>query len=699
MIKDLLKKPEIIIVGMMSIIISCQPMIPPPDPVGPVPTEQQMAWQEMEFYGFLHFNINTFTNMEWGMGGEPPETFNPTALDARQWARVAKEAGMKGLIITAKHHDGYCLWPSQYTEHSVKNSPWKDGKGDVIRELADACEEYGLKMGIYLSPWDRNHADYGKPEYLNYFRNQIRELLTNYGDIFEVWFDGANGGDGYYGGANEVRKVDKRSYYDWENTIKLIRALQPNAVIFGDGGPDVRWIGNEHGFSYPTTWSLLLKDSVYAGMPDYNIKYAKGQENGTHWIPGEADVSIRPGWYYHKSEDHQVKSLVHLLDIYYRSIGQNSSLLLNLPIDRRGLVHENDERQLKKLTAQLKLDFADELVANKKAQATNTRGGAPTYSASNVNDQNSSTYWATDDEIVSASLTIDLGKPTEINRFLIQEYVRLGQRVKKFSLEAEVNGQWITIGNQTTIGYKRILRFDKVSATKIRLNIDDSKASPLISNIEAYHAPAIVDVPVVSRNKQGLVSLTTPEESVEVYYTLNGETPTVNSEKYVGPFSVDQPASIQAMSFDPLTKRQSDKIEVAFDISKKYWRIVDESENAEKAIDDDDGTNFTMANENGAPEIILDLGEPETVTGFTYTPTQSRWKSGIITHYSFYTSNDGKTWSLASKGEFSNILNNSIEQKIALEEKVKTKYVKLVADKVMDDAGKAIVAEIGITTN
>lgn len=224
-----------------------------------MPSHRQLMWHEMEYYGFIHFNMNTFTNMEWGMGNESPESFNPTELDARQWARVAKEAGMKGIILTAKHHDGFCLWPSAYTEHSVKNAPWKNGKGDVVRELADACREYGLKMGVYLSPWDRNHSAYGSPEYVTYFHNQLKELLTNYGDIFEVWFDGANGGSGYYGGANETRKIDNKTYYQWDEVTRIVRELQPNAVIFGDGGPDVRWVGNEEGWANETNWNLLRK--------------------------------------------------------------------------------------------------------------------------------------------------------------------------------------------------------------------------------------------------------------------------------------------------------------------------------------------------------------------------------------------------------------------------------------------------------
>ena len=546
--------------------------VPPPKPVLPIPSNAQMDWQEMEYYGFIHFSINTFTDVEWGYGDKSPELFNPTELDVRQWARVAKEAGMKGLILTNKHHDGFCLWPSKYTEYSVKNSPWKNGKGDLVKELAEACREFGLKMGIYVSPWDRNRPDYGKPEYITYFRNQLTELLTNYGDIFEVWFDGANGGDGYYGGAKEFRKVDKKNYYDWENTNKLIRKLQPNAIIWSNNGPDARWVGNEHGFAYNTTWSPLLRDSIYGGMPNFK-DYAAGQENGTHWVPAEADVSIRPNWYYHKSEDDKVKTLKELTDIYYKSVGRNSTLLLNFPVDRRGLIHENDEKQLKKLTAQLKKDFKTNVAKNIKITATNTRANDDNYGAKNVVDGNKKTYWTTDENVIKASLTIHFEKPTPVNRFLIQEYIKLGQRVKEFSLEAEVNNVWKTLHNQKTIGYKRILRFNTINATKLRLNIEDARDIPIISNIEVYNAPLIVDVPKITRAKECLVTLQGPEKGLEIYYTLNNTAPTTASLKYTKPFLIDKPIVLKTFSLDPKTKEKSDILTKYIDISKNLWTV------------------------------------------------------------------------------------------------------------------------------
>ncbi|MGB8492359.1 MAG: alpha-L-fucosidase [Bacteroidales bacterium] len=465
-----------------------------PKPFGPVPNENQMRWQEMEYYAFLHFSLNTFTDQEWGDGAEDPKLFIPKDLDCRQWARVCKEAGMKGIILTVKHHCGFCLWPSKYTGFSVKNSPWKDGKGDVVRELADACKEYGLKLGVYLSPWDRNYADYGKPEYITYFRNQLTELLTNYGPIFEVWFDGANGGSGYYGGARETRRIDPKTYYDWQNTYALIRKLQPNIVIWNDGGDrgDLRWVGTEAGYVGETNWSLLnAKGDVTTDMLRF------GLENGDSWVPGEVNTSIRPGWFYHTYEDNRVKTLPQLLNIYYDSEGRNATMLLNFPIDTRGLIHENDAKASGDLAAAIKESFAVNLAEKAKVTASNVRENSRNFSAEKAIDGNKDTYWATDDGVTKASITIDFGKPTDFNRFLAQEYIRLGQRVKAFTVEALVNGTWKEVAKATTVGYKRILRFPVVKATQVRFTITDSKSCPVISNLGIYNAPLILTAPAL----------------------------------------------------------------------------------------------------------------------------------------------------------------------------------------------------------
>lgn len=671
-----------------------------PEPYGPIPSERQLAWQQLEYYAFVHFNMNTFTDMEWGYGDESPELFNPTQLDCRQWARIAKQAGMKGIILTAKHHDGFCLWPSEYTEHSVKNSPWKNGKGDVLQELREACDEYGLEMGVYLSPWDRNHPDYGKPEYLTYFRNQLRELLTNYGDIFEVWFDGANGGDGYYGGANEVRKIDHKTYYDWENTYKIVRELQPMAVLFSDAGPDIRWVGTEEGFANKTNWSLLRRDEAWPGWPRY-LELRSGHENGTHWLPAEVNTSTRPGWYYHESEDHKVKTLPELLDIYYHSIGRNGSFLLNFPVDTRGLIHEQDSAHVMQLAEQIKKDFAHDLAQNKKAEASKVRNGGNMYSADKVNDNDPETYWATDDGVTSASLTIDLGKPTFINRFLVQEYIPLGQRVKAFTVEGWQDGKWKTIAEETTIGYKRILRFPDVEVSKVRFTVTESKACPLISNIALYRAPKVLSEPGILRNKEGVVEIISPDQDAKVYYTTNGQEPTAASTTYAKPFNFAKKGTVKAIIIDERTKKSSPLASVDFDISKADWKLVQPKGKAEEVNTIWDGKTSTQwgIEEVTIPnEWIIDLGKSHPLKGFTYLPDQSRYAAGIVSNYEIYVSEDGKNWGKAvAQGEFSNIRNNPIEQQINFPTKV-GRFVKFVATKVVDDQDGVKAAELGVIT-
>lgn len=674
--------------------------IEPPKPLMPLPSERQLAWHELEFYAFVHFNMNTFTNMEWGFGNENPELFNPSQLDCRQWAKVCKQAGMKGIILTAKHHDGFCLWPSLYTEHSVKNSPWKNGKGDVVRELAEACKEYGLKFGIYLSPWDRNHADYGKPEYLIYFRNQLKELLTNYGEIYEVWFDGANGGNGWYGGANETRKIDNKTYYDWENTYKIVRDLQPNACMFSDAGPDIRWVGNEEGWARETNWCMLNKDSVAPGVVS-NLEWLRaGQENGTHWLPAEVDVSIRPGWYYHQSEDQKVKSLPKLLDIYYNSVGRNASLLINFPVDTRGLIHEKDAEQILKLAETIKNDFALNLVEGKKITSSNHRGNSKKYNPENISDNNPETYWATDDSVTTSSITVDFGESTEFNRILLQEDIRFGQRIRNFSVEALVNNVWQLVDNQTTIGRKRILRFPNVVATQLRVNILDSRACPVMANLAVYKAPKVIVEPDIQRNKTGEVSIHGFDTGLDIYFTTDGSNPSVQSSKYTGPFLLSEKSTVKAIIADPGTGKSSPISVAEFDVSKINWKLIGKSETTEYSeyiFDGNTETAFILGN-NIPDEIIIDLAENFNIGGFSYLPDQGRWNPGIISQYEFYISNDGKNWgNPVSKGEFANIKNNPVLQKKEFEP-VKGRFVKFKAVLPAEENGRIGIAEFDLIT-
>jgi len=678
------------------LLISCE-SVPTPEPINPLPTERQLNWHKLEFYAFVHFNMNTFTNMEWGMGSESPELFNPTELDCRQWARVCKNAGMKGIILTAKHHDGFCLWPSAYTEHSVKNSPWKNGHGDVVRELADACKEYGLKMGIYLSPWDRNHPDYGNPEYISYFGNQLRELMSNYGDVFEVWFDGANGGTGYYGGANEERRIDRKTYYDWENTRKIVRDLQPNACMFSDAGPDIRWVGNEEGWAMRTNWAAIKRDNYYPGTPDY-ADLREGQEDGTHWVPSEVDVSIRPGWFYHQSEDQQVKTLPQLLDIYYNSIGRNASLLINFPVDTRGLIHEKDAEQIQKLADAIRADFAVDLAKGKKTSATNVRGNSRQFDPKNITDDNPDTYWATDDDVQQASVTINLGEETEFNRFLAQEDIRLGQRVKEFTLEAFIYEQWTEIAHETTIGRKRILRFPNVSTDKLRFTIIDAKASPVISNISVYKAPKVLVEPTINRSKDGMVTMSTYDSGLTIYYTLDGTYPDSTSQEYSESFLLDKKAIVKAIVVDPESNKKSSVTTVNLDIPKAKWEIVKPNqENAAAIIDSDENTAWSTEGDS-AKDFIIDLGEEVSCAGFKYLPDQGRWNPGIIFNYEFYVSSDGRNWgSPVSAGEFSNIQNSPVWQTREFDPAL-IRYVKLKALSPALENGRIGMAELEIIT-
>ncbi len=669
-----------------------------PKALEPVPTVNQMRWQAMEYYAFIHFSINTYTDMAWGYGNEDPKLFNPVQLDCRQWVRICKEAGMKGVIFTAKHHSGFCLWPSQFTDYSIKNIPWRNGKADIIREMADACKEYSLKFGVYLSPWDRNHPDYGKPEYITYFRNQLKELLTNYGDIFEIWFDGANGGSGYYGGANETRKIDRTTYYDWPNTYKLVRELQPNIVIWNDGGDraDLRWVGTEAGFVGETNWSLLKAKGI---LSDDMLR--NGMENGDAWVPGEVNTSIRPEWFYHKKEDQKVKTLPQLMDTYYNSVGRNGTLLLNFPTMPNGLINKLDEMAALDFAKERNLAFKNNVAINANAHASPVRANDSQFAAKNVIDSDSKTYWATNDNEKTGSIILEFTSPQTFNRVLIQEYISLGQRVKSFSIEAFVNNSWKEIDRQTTIGYKRILRFPTLTTSKFRLNILDSKSCPLISNIELFNAPIILYPPSIIRNQNGDIIISSADVEPVIYYTLDGNIPTFKSSKYSTPVStgLGKPM-VKAIALNPLNGKSSLVQSESFDISRKNWRIVHSTAGeAIKVLDGNERSSWHN-NANKMPaEIEIDMGKTESLKGFKYLPDQNWWADGcIITHFEFYISNDQKNWKFMSSGEFSNIKNSPFWQTKTFN-LIKARYIKFIALKNVGETSAPGYAEIDVITD
>lgn len=462
-----------------------EPSVAPPKPFGPVPTAAQLAWQQMEMNMFCHFGPNTFTGKEWGDGTEIEDVFNPTDLNCDQWAAVANAAGFKGIIITAKHHDGFCLWPNPVSKHTVAQSKWRNGQGDVLRELSDACHKADLKFGVYISPWDRNAPTYGSPAYNETFLQTLQSALTQYGPIYEQWFDGANG-EGPNG---------KRQVYDWPAFNGQVYKLQPNAVIFSDVGPGCRWMGNEQGVNGRTCWSRLDIDGYEPGaLAPTQDTLNVGNYNGANWIPAETDVSIRPGWFYRDSE--HPKTLQELLKIYYTSVGRNSLLLLNVPPDQRGRIATEDSARLVEFRQALDQIFADDLAKHSYIVSTSNYRFQDSHSEELKNqyktiyaiyDDDYDIYWATDDSVHSAYVELEYVRPFTFNRVLLQEYIPLGQRVEQFHIEVmNEDGTWRTIAEETTIGYKRIVLTEKVTTKKVRIVIDKSRACIVLNKIGLY---------------------------------------------------------------------------------------------------------------------------------------------------------------------------------------------------------------------
>ena len=602
-----------------------------PEPLLPLPEQKQIDWQRMETYAFIHFGLNTFSDREWGYGDTDPKVFNPTRLDCEQWAKTLVAAGMKGVILTAKHHDGFCLWPFGGNDYNVSQSPWRDGKGNVVKELSEACKKHGLKFAVYLSPWDRSRADYGTPTYLTYFYAQLRDLLTHYGPVFEVWFDGANGGDGYYGGARDKRTIDRKTYYNYPHIYQMLDSIQPNAVVFSDGGPGCRWVGNEKGFAGETNWSFLPKGRVYPGYPNYpELQY--GYPDGDQWTPAECDVSIRPGWFYHPEEDGKVKSPEQLADLYYRSVGHNATLLLNFPVNRDGLIHPTDSANAVNFHKLITRELSNNLVAGMKPKVSNERGKQ--FSAHALTDASWDTYWATSDGVTTADITFTFKRPQTMNRIMLQEYIPLGQRVKKFAVEYLLpNGKWTAVeqGEETTtIGYKRLLRFRTVSSKGIRVRILDARGPICMNNIGVYDGGA------------------------DAQLTWSAAADAIKSK----PFTL-----------------------VGFD-EAQLTKVVDR-----------DLSTVLFTDKR---ELIIDLGRDTQLTTLMYQPDASETRHGLIHSYTIATCNaDGTGEKVLRSGEFSNIQNNPVLQTITFPATT-TRYLKLKADRMIVDNDQVGIAELGV---
>lgn len=669
----------------MVFVTACQ--VPPPLPFGPVPTVEQVTWQQMETNMFVHFGPNTFTESEWGEGTESVDLFRPTALDCRQWAAIASDAGMRGIIITAKHHDGFCLWPNPASCHTVAQGMWQDGKGDVLRELSEACREAGLKFGIYISPWDRSDPTYGTEKYNEIFAATLRSALGNYGEVFEQWFDGACG-EGPNG---------KRQIYDWSRYHETVHACQPEAVIFSDVGPGCRWVGNEEGSAGRTCWSRLDTAGFAPGQPPSLDTLNCGNMFGEVWVPAETDVSIRPGWFYHSSEDNQVKSLAELLAIYYNSVGRNSLLLLNVPADKRGLIPAVDSLRLREFRAALDTIFAADLAQGAYIEASDVR--SRNCKAENLLDGDYNSYWAASDGICSAMITLRFPESRTFNRVQIQEYIPLGQRIASFHLEVlNDDGTWCRVADETTVGYKRIVCIDRVTTRGLRLAIDRSLASPVLNELALYDDRVFIEAPKARRDKQGCITLTSSEPG-DIYYTLDGTLPTTSSMRYTAPFTVVGPCRLASMLV--AKERTSAVARVNWDVSPCEFRVVTPA-TAVAAVDgmsDCGDEAFTHGALLGSEEaLVIDLGHVLPLTGFFYEPL-AKGREGCLIDYDLAVGPDGKNWTaLLKEASFDNIVNNPIRRTVDFGKTVQARYIRLEARRTQF-AGHYGIGEFGVLTD
>lgn len=602
-----------------------------PAPYGAVPSARQWRWHQREQYAFIHFAMNTFTDKEWGYGDEDPKMFNPSDFSADQIVGAAKAGNLKGIILTAKHHDGFCLWPTKLTEHCIRNSPYKDGKGDIVREMSDACKRAGIAFGIYLSPWDRNHPEYGRPAYVDYFRKQVVELCTGYGELFEFWFDGANGGDGFYGGARETRQIDAPKYYNWPSIIALVHQHQPMACTFDPLGADIRWVGNEDGIAGDPCWPTM------PNHPYVQSEGNSGVRGAPLWWPAETNTSIRPGWFYHADEDSKVRSPENLVGYFDTSVARGTNMNLNLPPDRRGRIPDQDVKILKSFGDAIRASFATDLAKGAVASASHVRGKG--YEAAKVLDGQRDTYWSAPDGVTTPSLTLDLPPSRRFDLIRIREYLPLGVRVTRFAVDAEVNGKWQQLAEHECISAQRIIRLPRpITARRVRLRIVDAPVCPAISEVSLFQSVAPVPVPAI-------------------------------------------------VSSDPTVLATTD------------WTIVSATApGAEKLLDNDAKTIWVQpAPVAGKPaSVTVDMGQVRDVAGFSLTPSrQVMIDAAPPRGYVAETSVDGKSWTPAGAGEFSNIAYALSTQRLPFTSVRPVRYLRLSFAEMSKPAEKLAIAGIG----
>jgi alpha-L-fucosidase len=665
-----------------------------PAPFGATPSPRQLAWHKRQSYAFVHFTINTFTDREWGYGDESVSLFNPSDFSADQIVESARAGGLKAIILTAKHHDGFCLWPSRYTEHSVKYSPYKNGKGDIVGEMSAACRRHGLEFGLYLSPWDRNHAEYGRPAYVEYYHNQLQELTTQYGPLVEVWFDGANGGDGYYGGARERRKIDGHTYYQWDKVREIVRRNQPNAVMFADSDMDVRWVGNEEGIAGDPCWP------TWDYTTPYSLEKANaGVRGGPVWNPAEVDVSIRQGWFWHA--DDTPRTPANLLNLWFVSVGRGADLLLNIAPDRRGRIPDEDVAALKAWKAIRDQGFATNLADGATVTASSDRGSA--FAPKNALSQTAS-WAARSSDRAGAWLQFDLPKARTFDVIRLSEDITKGVRVDDYAIDIRDAGKWTEIARHTAIGFERLIRLDQpVTTTGVRLRILSAAAAPVIRNFGLFRLPDILEEPGIRRDEKGLVTLRSPAEGLDIRYTLDGSAPGATSPLYTTPFALTDGGTVKAVTRRATTGVMSATVSRDFDVSPAQWRVV--STNGDKPENLLTGATVTGP-ANQPLEVVLDLAQPYTLTGFTLKPAPQDISLGVEAvarmgppaGYEVSLSPDGQDWLPVATGEFSNIAASRAEQKIRFDAPHAGRYLRLRFPRAVQDKPVIVVGSLGILT-
>lgn len=598
---------QILVLGLASFLWAQEA----PKPFGAVPTERQLRWHEMEMYCLIHYTPTTFQDKEWGFGDADPAIFNPSHFDAHQIARAAASAGFRGLISVAKHHDGFCLWPTKTTTYSIARSPWKNGKGDMVREFMEASRENGLKFGVYLSAWDRNDTRYGTPAYAEAYREQLTELMSNYGELFTSWHDGANGGDGYYGGRKEKRIIDRTTYYEWEEkTWPIVRKLQPMACIFSDVGPDMRWVGNEKGYAAETSWATITPKGLNGAKPvpgaveEHNLP--TGDRFGRFWIPAECDVPLRDGWFYHKNQDLRVKTPEQLFEIYLKSVGRGANMNLGLAPMPEGILHPNDVKALQYFGRKLRKTFETNLAKGAVATSTSLRGNSAAFAPANIFDDDRYSYYAPEDGVFTPEIEVTLDGEKEFDIIRLRENIKLGQRMDSVQVWIWKNQQWQHVASATSIGANRLIKLSEpIKTSKLKICLF-APVEPTLSDFalfKEFKEPFFFDSPAMENNERQSYSF-------------------VNKEK---------------------TKK---------DIERSLFVIK-------------------------GNEMVFKLDG--SVTKMVYEPRQDGRKEGIVIKYAIYSSDDGKRWSSVTRGEFSNILANPVQQIVEFGKTIDAKFIKVVA--------------------